>query len=393
MTKKIVLLLQGGGALGAFQCGAWKALAPFIRANEHELIAVVGASIGAINAGLIARHYHQPDGGGSVLEDFWCKKVATSPAPFFSLPGEYWRAWNGLLTGLLLGNRALFHPAYQHWNPIGDLFRFQMPIYRTDNTEQTLADAFGEYRGDAPLLAVGTTDVSNGEAVLFDSARRTITPKMLAASIAIPLLFSPVEIDGRIYWDGEMRSNTLLPNAFALLREIRPHTDTPEDFLVIVVDMLSPDTAQTPTSTMQSQYHFLNILLGAKLKYDEQAFDVGNAYLDALERIRTVAGDDDHSPLSIAIDEEYRKAVALQRGHVEFLHIGREHFAYEHISRDFDYSPRYIARLIAQGFENASSAVENYQHRRRIDKASASETFNPALRKLDVAGAPYSQSH
>ena len=56
MAKKIVLLLQGGGALGAVQCGVWKALCPFIHENGHELVAVAGASIGAINAGLTARH-------------------------------------------------------------------------------------------------------------------------------------------------------------------------------------------------------------------------------------------------------------------------------------------------------------------------------------------------
>lgn len=389
MRKKIVLLLQGGGALGAFQCGAWKALHPFIRENGHELLAVAGASIGAINAGLIARHYHDADGGSGVLQDFWRNTLATSPAPFFPFPGEYWDAWNGLFTGLLLGNRGLFHPAYQHWNPIGDMFRFQMPLYQTHQAEHTLAKAFGEYQGEAPLLAVGLTDVKTGEGVLFDSASQAITPRMLAASIGIPLLFSPVEIDGRRYWDFEIRSNTLLPNVFALLREALPRPNMPDDFLVIVVDMFRPDTDQLPSSAIESHYRLINILLGNKLKYEQRAFEADNAYLGAMERIHRLAGAENHSPLTAAIEEEYQKVLAERYARVEFLHVGRRHFEYEYISRDFNYSPQYIESLIAQGIESASDAVKNYQERILPNKESGMEPLDRAPRRMDDARKSY----
>lgn len=89
MRKKVVLLLQGG-ALDTFQCGAWEALSPFIHANGYQLIAVAGASIGAINAALMAGHYHDADRGSGMLLDFWRNKLATLPAPFFPLTDEYW---------------------------------------------------------------------------------------------------------------------------------------------------------------------------------------------------------------------------------------------------------------------------------------------------------------
>jgi NTE family protein len=383
MAKKIVLLLQGGGALGAFQCGVWKVLAPFIRENGHELIAVAGASMGAVNAGLIARHCHDADGGDSVLQDFWRNALATPPVPFFPFPGSYWQSWNGLLTGLLFGNRGLFHPAYQHWNPIGELFRFRMPIYQTDDAERTLASTFGEYYGTSPLLAVGVTDVESGEGILFDSASRAITPKMLAASIAIPVLFSPIEIEGRHYWDFEMRSNTLLPNLFEYLRKTLPRPDAPDEYLYIVVDMLAADGDRVPTSSMESLYRFMNIILGDKLKYDRRAFEVGNAYLDAMERIHGLIDENDDSPLAAAIKEEYKNAVADRLGHAEFLHIGRRHFEYEHISRDFDHSPQYIARLIEQGIENALAAIDEYRESRRLGRVAATDAFDHTHRKTD----------
>ncbi|HVK95571.1 MAG TPA: patatin-like phospholipase family protein [Noviherbaspirillum sp.] len=378
MSKKVVLLLQGGGALGAFQCGAWKALFPFMRENGHELVAVAGTSIGAVNAGLIARHCHAADGGSDMLERFWRTVLATAPIPFLPFPGEYWRAWNGLLTGLLLGNGALFHPLYLHWNQIGDMFRFHMPLYQTENAEQTLAQTFGEYHGRAPLLAVSATDVASGEAVLFNSASQTITPKVLAASMAIPILFPSVELDGRHYWDAEVRSNSLLPDVFALLRQQRQRQRhaKPSEFLVIVVDMFRPDATSTPTTTIQSYYRLLDIVLGNKLKYDQRAFETGNAYLEAMERIHRLASHENRSPLTSAIGDEYKKALAQGLARVEFLHVGRRHFEYEYISRDFDYSPQYIARLIAQGVESASNAIKDYQQRDGTEGESGFEPFH-----------------
>lgn len=388
MNKKVVLLLQGGGALGAFQCGAWQAISPFLRENGHELFAVAGASIGAVNAGLIARHCHAPDSGRGVLDDFWRTTLATPPAPFFPLPGEYWDAWNGLLTSLLLGNRALFSPVYQHWNPIGDMLRFHLPLYSTHQAEQTLTDVFGQYHGEAPLLVVGATDVKSGEAVLFDSASQPVTPGMLAASLAIPLLFPPIKIDGRYYWDGEMRSNTLLPDVFALLHEALPPVDTPDHFLVIVIDLFRQDTDRIPTSAIESQYRLLNVVLGGKLKYDQQVFEAGNAYLDAMERIHALAEGEKSSPLAAAIEEEYQKALAERLAHVEVLHISRRQFEYEHISRDLDYSPLYISRLMEQGFECASNAIDDYRNLSRQHTGNGSVVAAPALIREGTTSRP-----
>jgi NTE family protein len=389
MAKKVVVILQGGGALGAFECGAWKAIVPFIHGNGYELAAVAGASVGAINAGLIARHWHDADGGVGALREFWSDDIATASVPFLPLPGEYASAWNGLLTGLLLGNHALFQPAYQNWNPIADMFRLDMPLYRTQNAEQSLDRAFGRYRGNAPLLAVAATDIRTGEAVLFDSARQVITPKILAASTAIPILFSPIEIDGRLYWDGEMRSNTPMPNVLSLLHEIMPNQDRPAEYLYIVVSTVASDTNRLPSSTLESHYRFLNILLGEKLKYDRERIEVGNRYLAAMERIHGLIEESDHSPLASAVRTEFNKALSEQHGHVEFLHVGRQNLEFEHISRDFNYSPEYIARLMEQGAENASQAIAEYRAGAGV-KAETANLAGHAAGKRDVPRQTYS---
>lgn len=359
MAKKVVVVMQGGGALGAFQCGAWKVLSPFIREHGYELAAVAGASIGAINAGLIAHHWRDADGGTGALHDFWHARLATPPLPFIPLPGDYWRAWNGLLTGLAMGNRALFSPAYQHWNLAADLFRFHMPMYLTVNAAQTMAEEVGTYRDIAPLLAVAATDIRSGDTILFDSARGAVTPEMFAASIAIPVLFSPVEIDGRYCWDAEMRSNTLLPDVLRLVRDTLPVADG-DEYLFILVDMFRMGAENLPRTALETQYRLLNIMLGGKLRNDMRLLEQGRHYRNAMERLRVLAADEHGSPLAAAVEEEYRNALVQPPARIDLVHIGRSQLVYEHISRDFDYSPAYIERLAGQGVDSARRAIDGY---------------------------------
>jgi NTE family protein len=357
MARKIVLVLQGGGALGAFECGVWKALAPLIREQGHELVAVAGASIGAVNAALIVRNYHEDDAGAGALVSFWRDRLAVPPLPFIGLPGEYWRAWNGLLTGLLVGNRSLFTPMYQNWNIAGSMARFALPLYQTGNAVRTMSEVFGEYHGDKPLLLTAATDVKTGEAVLFDSMTGTITPEMIVASTSIPILFPPARIDGRYFWDPEMRGNTLLPDLLEwLVRSMPAPAEQLQDYLVVMVDMFSPSTDDLPQSVMQSAYRLMNIVIGTKSRYDRREFEAGNAHIDALERLRALSGDGASPALKNAIDDEYRKVVAERRARVEFIHVGRGNLPNEHISRDFDFSPQYIDSLIEQGAERLRTA-------------------------------------
>jgi hypothetical protein len=75
-------------------------------------------------------------------------------------------------------------------------------------------------------------------------------------------------------------ANTLLPDVLALLHNTLATSDEVEEYLVIVVDMFSSDTDRLPTGAAETQYRFLNVLLGGKLKYDRRAFEIGNAYLE-----------------------------------------------------------------------------------------------------------------
>jgi len=85
MSTKQILILQGGGAFGAYECGVYQALAPHL----DDLAVVAGTSIGAINASMIAKHYHEKDRGARTLQRFWKEVLATPSFPFFPFPGVF----------------------------------------------------------------------------------------------------------------------------------------------------------------------------------------------------------------------------------------------------------------------------------------------------------------
>src|SRR5436853_4724719 len=106
MSTKQILILQGGGALGAYECGVYQALAPRL----ENLSVVAGTSAGAINAGLIAKHYkRQADRGVDDLTQFWTEVLANPSLPVFPGPG-LWQRWDAAWTSLVFGNPHLFTP-------------------------------------------------------------------------------------------------------------------------------------------------------------------------------------------------------------------------------------------------------------------------------------------
>ena len=199
--RQIVLVLQGGGALGAYQAGVYHAL------HEHGIEAdwIIGTSIGAINASLIAGN--PPAARLEKLKEFW-SRMAHRPA---------FAAWTGLPDAiaywqtLLRGIPAFFKP-----NP-GAFLGTHVPLgvdnagfYSTVPLEQTLLELvdFSLVNKCRPRLTVGAAHVRTSMMKYFDSRDGEITVKHVMASGALPPAFPAVRIDGELYWDGGILSNT-----------------------------------------------------------------------------------------------------------------------------------------------------------------------------------------
>jgi NTE family protein len=226
---QIVMVLQGGGALGAYQAGVYEAL----HEAHVEPDWVIGTSIGAINAGLIAGN--APERRLEKLDEFW-NRVAYGPAfeNAASLPG-IGRAWSNWMT-LMSGIPAFFKP-----NPVAFLgANVQLPVdaagyYSTLPLEDTLSQLvdFPSIRGGTTRLTVGAANVQTGEMRYFDSRDTILTARHVMASGALPPAFPAVRIDGELYWDGGIVSNTPVEAVF---------DDNPRrNSLVFAVHMWNPD--------------------------------------------------------------------------------------------------------------------------------------------------------
>lgn len=211
----VALVLQGGGALGAYQAGVYEALAE-AKINPDW---VAGVSIGAINAAIIAGN--EPAERVAKLRAFW-REVTANPlldwadafnalAPKGHLPRA---AFNQISASCaaLAGAAGFFFPRYPApWlHPSGALeatsFYDTRPLKRT---LERLVD-FDRINARGMRFSVGAVNVRTGNFIYFDNQTHTIRPEHVIASGSLPPGFPAVEIDGEFYWDGGLISNTPL---------------------------------------------------------------------------------------------------------------------------------------------------------------------------------------
>ena len=204
---QVVLVLQGGGALGAYQGGAYEAM--------HEAGAepdwVIGTSIGAVNAALIAGNARE--NRLVRLREFWSRIESPVSSP------DMLRVLTGLpnlsvnLSTVTRGIPAFFDPYWPAWCGA------QIPLgaeaagyYSPAPLRATLSELIDTGQIDARRmrLTVGAVNVRTGEMRYFDSRDESVHLDHVIASCALPPAFPAVRIDGDPYWDGGIYSNTPL---------------------------------------------------------------------------------------------------------------------------------------------------------------------------------------
>ncbi|MDN3274232.1 patatin-like phospholipase family protein [Frankia sp. RB7] len=201
LPGQIVLVLQGGGALGSYQAGVYQAL----HEAGIEPDWVIGTSIGAINASLIAGN--APEDRLARLKEFW-KRMEQSHlrtgVPGFDDKLAYWSTVTNGIAGFFKPNLAA-HAGESY--PLG---ADRAGYYSTAPLETTLRELvdFGLANRGAPRLTVGAAHVGTSQMRYFDSRDGELTLKHVMASGALPPAFPAVRIDGELYWDGGILSNS-----------------------------------------------------------------------------------------------------------------------------------------------------------------------------------------
>jgi NTE family protein len=226
------LVLQGGGALGAYQAGVFEALAAAGWVPDW----IAGISIGAINAALIAGN--PPEQRIDKLHRFWDRVSSRLQAPAFVPNGPIRRWFSEVSAGITAttGLPGFFTPRLvpPALSPPGS--PEAISIYDTKPLRDTLAelvdfDLINHAR--AIRFSVGAVNVRTGNFVYFDNRDTTITVDHVMASGALPPGFAPVVIDGEAYWDGGIVSNTPLQH---VLDHLDGHADQ-VDATIFQVDL------------------------------------------------------------------------------------------------------------------------------------------------------------
>ncbi|MDA8050018.1 MAG: patatin-like phospholipase family protein [Rhodospirillales bacterium] len=210
--QSIVLVLQGGGALGAYQAGVYQAL------HEAGLEPdwVNGVSIGGINSALIAGN--PPERRLGRLREFW-EMITDRPVWLLPPDGDdvrrahnHWSAW---LT-MTLGQEGFFKPHFPPaWlRPRGA--KGATSIYDSAPLRETLLRLvdFDLINSGKSRIAVGAVNVGSGNFTFFDSTDTEILPEHVMASGALPPGLPMIEVGTDYYWDGGIVSNTPLQHVF-----------------------------------------------------------------------------------------------------------------------------------------------------------------------------------
>ena len=227
-----VLVLQGGGALGAYQAGAYQVLAE----SGHVPEWIAGISIGAINSAIIAGN--RPDQRVGKLRAFWDLVSSHLLAPPTARDGTTRQIFNESSAAIAasFGIPGFFKPRCPPaiLSPKGT--PEAISFYDTAPLRATLLDLvdFDLLNSGAVRLSVGAVQVRTGNMKYFDTAYDTITPEHIMASGALPPGFPPIAIDGEPYWDGGIVSNTPL-------QYVLDGTGSRQDMCIFQIDLFNKD--------------------------------------------------------------------------------------------------------------------------------------------------------
>ena len=229
-TENEVLVLQGGGALGAYQAGAYDALAE----AGHFPSWFAGTSIGAINAAIIAGN--RSEQRVRRLREFWDRVSSGLLGWPLARDSTSRRIFNETSAAIsaIAGVPGFFDPRFPPAVLMPQGTTDAISFYDTEPLRTTLCELvdFDLLNSGSVRLSVGAVQVLTGNMQYFDTAGQTIGPEHVMASGALPPGFPPIEIEGQPYWDGGLVSNTPL-------EYVLEWTGQREDMCIFQVDLFS----------------------------------------------------------------------------------------------------------------------------------------------------------
>src|ERR1700750_1971608 len=356
-----VLVLQGGGALGSYQAGAYQALCRHDFAPEW----VAGISIGAINAAIIAGN--APEARVPRLKEFW--ETVSSPVSWSPvLQGDRARSLFNEPSAALIATFGVpgffvprFPPAplWPQGSPQSQSYYDTSPLKKT---LERLVD-FDRINDLKCRLSVGAVGVTSGNFRYFDNYEfkklgKRIGPEHIMASGALPPGFPSVVIDGEHYWDGGISSNT--PLDYVLEEEFR------RDLLIFQVDLFSA-RGQVPISLLEAAERERTIVFPSRTRMNtdknRQLHNARRAVRDLIGKLPDHLKDDP----SVKFLREAAKENTVTVGHLIYKSKN-----YETSSKDYDFSHVAMVEHWNAGVRDVHLSM---RHKEWLERPQSGETM------------------
>ncbi len=384
-----VLILQGGGSLGAFACGVFKAFAK----KNIKFDIISGTSIGAINGAIAAGSKN--DNPAKDLEEFWMEIAESSInviPDMFSFDyfdqthqQDFKRSSSASLNAAIFGVPKFFVPRWFNWNVFqsknahdSNIFPSQWtyiydntPLEKTlekyidfkklsphvkkgENTNNNISD---DNNSSIPRLIITAVDVLSGQAIIFDSYKIQIQMKHLLATIGYPQYGFPwVDVDDGVYaWDGSLLSNTPV-------REVMVASPS-SDKNIFIIENYPSKIDRLPTNMSEVQSRAKDIMFTDKDQSLRKISKLITRHINLIETLYDIFKEYDHSKIDKDIIEyiEREHKILVEKFGAKILdikRISRENNKSPHSTQNAEFSVNTIKKLIAQGESKALDSLK-----------------------------------
>lgn len=344
--QRIACVFQGGGALGAYQVGAYRAI------HEHGYTPnyLSGVSIGAINSAIIAGNAreHQIE----KLMEFWdtiAPNVWSDPLSHLRHVDLVRHLQNrlGSLHSVFFGLDGFFKPRLIPPTEFTQDSPDKLSYYDTSELRNTLEKVidFDRINTKEVTLCLGAVNVASGEMIFFNNQHMTIGPEHIMASCSLPPGFPAMKIGDDYYWDGGIYANTPLVTVLDALPE--------EDTLCFVIDCFSlkgplPETMDQVEERQKD------------IRYASHSRRLTNVYSSRqnLQTAITLLGE--HLTPEAKKDPEIQQILQLgNKKRFSVVHIIYRGTPYAHSYKDYNFTRSVINTRLELGYKNAINVLDN----------------------------------
>jgi NTE family protein len=363
---QIALVLQGGGALGAYQAGVYQAL----HEANIEPDWVSGVSIGAINSAIIAGN--PPHQRLAKLRQFWERItdrriwLYTSDGDIFRMARNATSAW----VTMLQGQPGFFEPRNPGpWMSLAGA-RDATSYYNSAPLRDTLLEVvdFGLLNQGAVRFAVGAVNVLSGNFLYFDNAKDQIEPEHIMASGALPPALPMVKIGTDYFWDGGIVSNTPLQYLLDL--------DERRNSLVFQVDLFSTRGA-LPRDIHDVMGRQKDIMYSSRTRYNTDVYrpirDWKNRTYQALAKVPEDL---------LSADERKLRDELADMPETTILHLIYQQKSYEGHAKDYEFSATSMREHWQSGYEDTKRTLK-HKHWLEMPPEGAGCVIHDVHREMD----------